>query len=87
MITSADTSKINSSSTPPFPVMPCAPLTRKIAPSMIMEINDADNLLRTPIINKIPGTNSASAIGICNSAGRPMFGKLLANPESNFDIP
>jgi len=87
MITSADTSKINSSSTPPLPVILCAPLTRKIAPNMIVEINDADNLLRTPMINKIPGTNSANAIGICNSAGSPMLGKLLANPGSNFGIP
>jgi len=87
MIVSADASKIKSSSTPPFPVMLCAPLTRKIAPSIMMEIIDADNLLRTPMISKIPGINSANAIGICNSTGRPMFGKLLANPESNFDIP
>jgi len=87
MITIADTSKIKSISIPPFPVMLCAPLTRKIAPNIIMEIIDADNLLSIPMIIKIPGTNSANAIGICNSAGRPMLGKLLANPGSNFDVP
>ena len=64
-----------------------APLTMKIAPSMMIEINDADNLLRTPMISKIPGTSSASAIGICNSAGNPMFGKFSANPGLNFEIP
>lgn len=64
-----------------------APLTMKIAPSMMIEINDADNLLRTPMISKIPGINSASAIGIYNSAGNPMFGKFSANPGLNFEIP
>ena len=49
--------------------------------------NDADNLLRTPIINKIPGTNSANAIGICISTGSPMFVKKLANPGLNLPIP
>ena len=87
MITNADASKIKSNSTPPFPVILDAPFTMKIAPSMIIEISDADNLLRTPMINKIPGTNSANAIGICISAGNPMFGKFSANPGLNFDIP
>ncbi len=87
MITSATASKIKSNSIPSFPVMLDAPLTMKIAPSIIMEINAADNLLRTPIISKIPGTSSANAIGICNSAGNPMFGKFSANPELNFEIP
>ena len=87
IITNADASKIKSSSTPPFPVMLDAPLTMNIAPNMIIEINDADNLLRTPMINKIPGISSANAIGICNSAGNPMFGKFSANPGLNFEIP
>ncbi len=87
MITSADASKIKSNSTPPFPVMLDAPLIIKIAPSMIIEINDADNLLRTPMINKMPGTNSANAIGICISAGNPILGKFSANPGLNFEIP
>ena len=38
---------------------------------MIMESNEAETLLRTPIIIKIPGINSANAIGICISAGSP----------------
>ncbi len=59
----------------------------KIAPNMIIDINDADNLLSTPSIKKIPGTNSANAIGICISTGNPMFGKFSANPGLNFDIP
>lgn len=64
-----------------------APFTMKMAPSIIIEINDADNLLKIPMINNIPGTNSANAIGICISAGNPMFGKFSANPGLNFDIP
>lgn len=87
MITSTDASKIKSNSTPPFPVMLVAPLTIKMAPNMIIEINDADNLLRIPMISKIPGTNSANAIGICISAGKPMFGKFSANPGLNLDAP
>ena len=87
IITSTDASKIKSTSIPPFPMMLVAPFTMKIAPNMTIEINDADNLLRTPIRIKIPGTNSANAIGICNSTGNPMFGKFSANPELNFEIP
>lgn len=64
-----------------------APFTMKIAPNIIIEINDADNLLRTPIIMKMPGINSANAIGICISAGNPMFGRFSANPGLNFEIP
>ena len=59
----------------------------KIAPSIIMQRNDADNLLRTPKTNKIPGTNSANAIGICISGGNPMFDKKSANPGLNLPIP
>ena len=43
IITSTDASKIKSNSTPPFPMILDAPFTMKIAPSMIIEINDADN--------------------------------------------
>ena len=85
--TSTDASKIKSNSNPPLPIMLDAPLTMKIAPNMMMEINDADNLLRIPIINKIPGTNSANANGICISTGSPMLGKFSANPGLNFEIP
>ena len=87
IITSEDASKIKSNSTPPFPIMLPAPLTMKIAPSIIIEIIAPDNLLNTPMINRIPGINSANAIGICNSAGTPMFGRALANPASNLLIP
>ena len=87
IITSAAANKIKSNSTPLSPVILAAPLTWKIAPTIIIEIKDADNLLSTPTISKIPGTSSASAIGICNSTGNPMFGKKFANPGSNFDIP
>ena len=87
IITSADASKIKSNSTPPFPVMLDAPLTMKIAPNMIIEISDADNLLNTPNTKKIPGTNSANAMGICISTGNPILGKFSANPGLNFDIP
>jgi hypothetical protein len=54
---------------------------------MIIEINDADNLLRTPNTIKIPGINSANAIRIAISAGSHMFGKFFANPGSSFEIP
>ncbi len=64
-----------------------ASLTMKIAPSMMIEINNADDLLRTHMISKIPGINSASAIEICNSAGNPMFGKFSVNLGLNFEIP
>ncbi len=87
MITSADASRIKSNSTPPFPVILCAPLTMNIAPNMIIEINDADNLLKTPNTSNIPGINSANAIGIAISAGSPIFGKFSANPGLNFEIP
>lgn len=87
IIIRADASKIKSYSTPPLPVILDAPLTMKIAPNMMIEINDADSLLSTPIIIKIPGTNSASAMGICNSTGKPMFGKFSANSGLNFEIP
>ena len=87
IIVNTDASKIKSISTPPFPVMLGAPFTMKIAPNMMIEINDADNLLRTPITIKIPGTNSANAMGICNSTGNPMFGIFSANPGLNFEIP
>ncbi len=53
----------------------------------MMESNDADSLLKTPAINKIPGTISARAIGICIYGGSPMFGKKFANPGFSFDIP
>ena len=50
--------------------------------------NDAEeNLLKIPMINNIPGTNSASAIGICISDGNPMFGKKFAKPGLNLAIP
>ncbi len=87
IIKSATASKINSNSTPPFPVMLSAPLTWKIAPSIIIEINDAVSLLKIPPIKKIPGINSANAIGICISTGSPIFGKKFANPASSFDNP
>lgn len=53
----------------------------------MIESNDVDNLLRTPTINKIPGTNSARAIGICISIGNPMFVKKFVNPGLNLPIP
>ncbi|MGH1566159.1 MAG: hypothetical protein ACRBB5_01770 [Nitrosopumilus sp.] len=62
-------------------------MTWKIAPNIMMESNDADSLLKTPAINKIPGTISARAIGICIYGGSPMFGKKFANPGFSFDIP
>ena len=87
IITIDDASKIKSSSTPPSPVKLWAPLTKKMAPNIMIDINDADNLLRTPITNKIPGINSAKAIGICISAGNPMFDKKLVNQGLNLPIP
>ena len=87
MITIDAVSKIKSISTPPFPVKLCAPLMMKIAPNITMANNDADNLLRIPMINKIPGTDSASARGICISIGMPLFVKKLVNPGLNLDIP
>ncbi len=53
----------------------------------MIQSNDADNLLETPIVNKIPGTNSANAIGICISGGIPMLDKKLTNPGLNLPIP
>jgi len=87
IITSEDAKKINSNSIPPFPIMVLTPLIIKIAPSIIIEIIAPDSLLNTPMINKIPGINSANAIGICNSAGSPMFERALVNPGSNLLIP
>lgn len=86
-MSNADASKIKSNSTPPFPVMLDAPFTIKIAPNIMTEINDADNLLNTPIIIKMPGINSANAMGTCISAGNPMLGRFSANPGLNFEIP
>ena len=53
----------------------------------MIQSNDADNLLATPKTNKIPGINSAKAIGICISGGIPMFDKKLTNPGLNLPIP
>ena len=58
-----------------------------MAPNIMIEINTAENLLRTPKTKKIPGINSANAIGICISAGMPMFVKKFTNPGLNLDIP
>lgn len=55
---------------------------------MIIDSNDADILLKTPMIKRIPGIISASATGICISGGKP---RLLKNPPNpgllNFDMP
>ena len=53
----------------------------------MIESKETDNLLRTPIITKIPATNSANAIGICISGGSPMFDKKFENPGLNLPIP
>lgn len=83
MITKQLASNNMSSSVPPRPVKTSAPFTTKIAPSMITESNDADTLVNPPIINSIPGTNSANAIGNCISAGIPSPDKNSTNPGSN----
>ncbi len=53
----------------------------------MIESKETDNLLRTPIITKIPATNSANAIGICISGGSPMSDKKLENPGLDLAIP
>ena len=59
----------------------------KIAPNITIESNDADNLLRIPIINKVPGINSANTSGICISTGIPLFVKKFVKPGLSLDIP
>lgn len=87
IIINTDASKIKSISNPLSPVRFCAPLTWKIAPNMMMDSSTAENLLSTPIINNIPETDSASAIGICISAGIPRLPKKFTNPGLNFPTP
>jgi hypothetical protein len=88
IITTSDTAnRIKSNSIPLSPVKLWAPLTKKIAPNMIIVIITADNLLIMPKIKKIPGINSANAIGICISIGIPIFVRKLLNPGLNLAIP
>ena len=86
-ITNNDASNIKSISIPFSPVILAAPLTRNIAPNIIIDNTDAEILVKIPEINKMPPINSASAIGICISTGNPIIGKNPAKPASNFDIP
>ena len=59
-----------------------------MAPSIIIESKDAEILVNTPTINKIPGIVSARAIGICISAGSPKGPvKNPTKPEPNFPVP
>lgn len=52
-----------------------------------MDDSEVEILVRTPIINKNPGTNSYKASGICISGGNPNGPvKKPANPRLNFDI-
>ena len=80
--------RIRSSSYAPCPVILDAFFTWNIAPSPIIESNEDDILVITPIINKIPGITSARAIGICISAGRPTAPvRKPRNPSLNFGRP
>ena len=55
---------------------------------MIIDNNDAEILLNTPIIKRIPGIISPRAIGICISGGKPKFLRNSPNPGLlSFDIP
>jgi len=87
IITRAPASNIRSNAYPPFPVKFAACFTRKIAPNIMIEINDAEILVKTPMINKIPEINSASAIGICISGGSPICSSMVTKPGPNFPEP
>lgn len=80
-------SRIKSNSNPLSPVKLAACFTKKIAPSISIANIVEEILVNTPTINRIPGTNSASAIGICISAGMPMSVKNPTNPGLNLGKP
>ena len=87
-ITKHDASNIKSIRYPPSPVRFWASFTAKIAPIIIIESNDAEILLKTPMINRIPGINSANAIGMCISGGNPKLSKNPPNPGlPSLDMP
>lgn len=53
-----------------------------------MDNKDAEILVKTPIINKIPGIVSAKAIGICISGGNPSGPvRNPTKPGLNFPVP
>ena len=80
--------RIKSNSYPESPVRLVAPFTRNIAPNITMDNSAPEIRVRTPINRKIPGTNSANAIGICISAGMPILEIQPPNPGfPNFPNP
>ena len=81
MITNATASKIKSNSIPLSPVMLCAPFTWNIAPTIIIEIMDAEILFKTPMISNMPGITSANAMIIANSPGIPIDEIHETNPS------
>jgi len=59
-----------------------------MAPIMIIDNNDAEILVKTPIISKIPGIVSARAKGICISGGKPRGPvRKPTKPSPNLPVP
>jgi hypothetical protein len=58
-----------------------------MAPSIITDKIDEEILEKTPRIKRIPPIVSAKAIGICNSAGSPIFVKKSTVLGLNFPEP
>lgn len=57
-----------------------------MAPSRIIENIAPVIRVSTPVIKNIPPKNSASAIGICNSAGNPLLTSHSCQLGLNFLI-
>ena len=59
-----------------------------MAPNITIDNNEDEILVKTPIINNIPGIVSANAIGICISGGNPRGPvRNPTKPGLNFPVP
>ena len=59
-----------------------------MAPNITIDNNEDEILVKTPIINNIPGIVSANAIGICISGGSPRVPvRNPTKPGLNFPVP
>jgi len=79
-MTRQDARRISSNSYPPSQVRLCAPLTWKMAPNIITDKNEAEILVKTPTIRRIPGTSSASPIKNAISGGIEIVTNQFENP-------